>query len=241
MVVVCSLVILAAVLVMTGFLMRAFVPARHRRLGLCQSHLKELGLAFTMYVNDNHGGLPSSAIAHNSDRAFRMTLGVVPPTNPGASGQTTVFGALYPYKRNLNLYFCPSDPSGPSMRKPSTPTSYVLKRAINQAWLNPKIKARKMRDYRWPAQQLLFYERRSFHWRDRHGDLSDQNNVDRLGARMNCVFMDTHVKTIRLLPLDERSGGNLLGEPDYYNWNMKTDKPVKRGEIDPRVYADRLE
>ncbi|MDO8587958.1 MAG: DUF1559 domain-containing protein [Armatimonadota bacterium] len=210
----------------------------------CQSNMKEIALAFSMYMSDYDDTLPSSAISRAPERTFRSTLGRVPPPRSKGYKAKTVFELLYPYRRNRDVCFCESDPTAYTTRgfwvfkktiprkslPPSTPTSYVLKKAINDAWLDPKIKARKEIDFNWPSEQIMFYERRSFHWGDRAGDVSDPKNTKRFGASINCVFMDTHVKTHRITEF----------EPDYYNTNPATGTPTKRPQINPRMYCDRL-
>lgn len=206
----------------------------------CQSQMKDIALAFVMYTYENNDTLPSSAIGGASDHSFRTNLGRVPPPQTKGYRAKTIFELLYMYKRNKDLYFCNHDPlyntgfwrfrSFRPSYSPSARTSYVLKRAINQAWLDPKVKARRMKDYRWPAEQIMFYERGSFHWGG-SVDLSDPKAPKPLGVYFNCAFMDGHVKTHKLT----------VHEPDYYNADGKRQVLMKRPQIDPRLYCDWLE
>jgi prepilin-type processing-associated H-X9-DG protein len=113
---------------------------------------------------------------------------------------------------------------------PSACPSYVLKKAINEACLDSSIKARKEDDFSWPAEQIAFYERGSFHWDNTAGDLSDPKNPKKLGATTNCFFIDGHVKAMRLTQF----------EPDYYNTYPEKGTQTKRPQIDPRQYCDTL-
>jgi len=218
-----------------------FVPHHYDgRKSMCQSNMKEIALAFNMYTNDNNDTLPSSAISHAPERSFRTTLGQMPPPTYTGYKAKTVFELLYPYWKHSRYFFCPSDQMASAPNRASKPTSYVMKKAINDAWIAPKIKARKEVDFNWPSEQLLFYERRSFHWGDNAGDLNDPRNTRRLDASFNCAFMDTHVKTHRLSAIDPKRPKDLLGEPDYYNTDGNTLAPVKRPQINPRLYCDQL-
>jgi hypothetical protein len=175
-------------------------------------------MAFRMYVDESFDTLPSSAVCGSSDEVFRKTTGELPPPKTGAQ---TLSQLLYVYKHNKYIFSCPSDTES---------RSYVLKKAINLAWLDPKIKARKLADYNWPADQILLYERGSFHWGNSNGDLSDPKNPNKLGATLNCVYMDTHMKTVRVTEF----------EPDYYNTVGDSYRPVRRPQINPRLYCDML-
>jgi prepilin-type processing-associated H-X9-DG protein len=219
------------------------------RKATCQTHMKEIGLAFLMYINDYNDVLPSSAVSGASDRSFRGTLGRIPPPKSKGYRGKTIFELLYPYNhtKDKDIYFCPSDPTANITRgiwffkktvpitsfKPSAPTSYVLRKCINQAWLDPKIKARKETDYNWPADQITFFERSDYHWSGASGDVSDPKNMKKQGVTVNCAFLDGHVKTVRLPMVND-------GEPDYYNTDGNTGNPAKRPEIDPRRYYDTL-
>ena len=203
------------------------------RKGYCQYHLKFLALSFDMYQNDYNGIYPSSAAAGarsfaSSDDRFRKTRGYVPPT-VGKSQAGTWPEMIYPYKRDDKLIFCPMDDYS---NAPDAQISYVLKKAMHQAWWGvgmPKGQtARKAVDFRTAADQILLYERRGWHWGDyRKGDMSVKPVS---GVTLNMAFMDGHVATKRL-------PSPLNGEPDYYNADSRTWKHVK-AKVDPRIYAD---
>lgn len=244
-----ALGVVAAILVLVAVTLWAFpmdsCAPRAARKATCQTHMKQLVMAFKMYTADYNGVLPSSAICRTSDRGFRGTLGKFPPPNSRGYKAATIFELLYPYVKDKDVYFCPSDPAAniridlwfyqntyPIRSLPaSAKTSYVLRKSINQAWLDPKVKARRITDYNWPANQVAFYERSSYHWGG-GGDVSYQKNTGK-GGTNNFAFMDGHIKALRLPMIKD-------GEPDYYNTDGKTGTPTKRPEIDPRRYCDTL-
>jgi prepilin-type processing-associated H-X9-DG protein len=194
-------------------------------------------MAFKMYTDDNNGVLPSSAIKRVPEAVFRGA-------KSGTSSQNaaTICMLLWPYEKNRQINYCPADPrlsvglwifkrDISSETTPLTiPSSYVMKKAVNDAWLDSKVKARKETDFNWPADQMIFYERGSFHWGNEAGDVSDPKNTRKLGATVNCFFFDGHVKAVRVTQF----------EPDYYNTDGNTGTPTRRPEIDPRRYYDTL-
>jgi prepilin-type processing-associated H-X9-DG protein len=189
------------------------------RIATCQVYMRHMGMALRMYMDENFDTLPSSVVCGSTDTVFRKTLG----KSLTAKQPETLFQLLYPYLRKEDSYHCPSDCTG----KPS----YILKKAINDAWLDPKIKARTETDFTWPARQIVFYERGSFHWANISGDVSDPKNTRKLGAAVNCFFFDGHVQKVRLTKF----------EPDYYNTDGSSDKPATRPQINPLLYRDTLE
>lgn len=213
-------IVLFCALLMAAILFPVFVrEVEPSRKAECQTHLKELGMALKMYVDENNDTLPSSAVCGSSDEVFRKTLGGSLEDKPAR----TIFQLISPYMKNKQITKCPSDTT-------NNEVSYVLKKAVNDAWLDPKIKARKMNDYNWPADQIMFYERGSFHWGD-DSDVSDPSNPKKQGETINCMLWDGHVKALRMTQF----------EPDYYNTDGNRGTPTKRPQIDPRRYCDSLQ
>lgn len=218
--VVATLLACLAVAYPLGILRLATGAHEEARKATCQSQMKEIGLALRMYMDENFDTLPSSAVGGCSDEVFRKTLG----KSLTVKHPKTVFQFLHPYLRYDQVFHCPSDPDYDH-------PSYVLKKAINDAWLDPKIKARTETDFNWPDRQMMFYERGSFHWGDTYGDLSDPKNPKKLDATASFYFMDGHVKAMRLTEF----------EPDYYNTDGTSDKPATRPQTNPLLYRDTLE
>lgn len=238
-----AVVVVLCLLLMVAVLFPLLQPRQEYgcRQAPCQTRIKELGMALKMYMDENGNTLPSSAVCGSSDKVFRMTQGQWPPPEHGCK---TVFQLLYPYMKNKSILYCDKDPAAvqttgiwpfrtTSLRTDMPPSScpnYVLKKAIDLACLDPKVKARKEDDFNWPAEQIIFYERGSFHWGNTSGDLSDPNNPKKLGATANVFFMDGHVKAMRLT----------IFEPDYYNTDPNTGSLTKKPQINPRLYCDTL-
>jgi len=214
----------------------------------CQNNLKQLAMAMEMYVRDYDGVYPSSAAfgatrwTAESDWRFRSKRGVIPPAGTGRVG--TYAELLYRYLRirSPDIVYCPLDPNGKAPTVDSD-ISYVMKKAVHQAWWGvgmPKgQRARHETDFENPADQMLLYERRSWHWGGRRfwevgGLRLDDASISPFpGMTLNMAFVDGHVMAKRL-------PDPLNGEPDYYNSDAKTGKPMK-AQVDPRTYMDVLD
>ena len=232
------LIVIPAISILAAVLFPAFAKARENwRLVRCLENLKTSALAFRMYTEDYGDSLPSSAAcgtkswSEASDLRFRTTIGAY--TLHTSPPQARTFGDLmvpYLHRRNRKLLFCPSDPASRS----AGPVSYILKKSVHQAWWGAGMPesevARKVADFRQPADQTLLYERCGWHFGDAaQGDMSV---TAKGGVSLNMAFTDGHVATKRL-------PDPLNGEPDFYNLDARTGKPVDR-MVDPRRYVDEL-
>lgn len=236
-----ALIVLLSLIIFAFFFFQSAlhtpVARESARKATCQTNLHRLGLAFQMYLTEYNGVLPSSAACKSPEAAFRQVLGQVPLPKNSRRRARTIFELMSPYIKRPDICFCPADPTldtgfwlwkGRRQAKPSDKSSYFLRKAINEAWLNPKVRARREKDYNFPPEQVLLYESKSFHW----GGAPLGN-----GASINVLYFDTHVKTIRL------SDYGVNREPDYYNWIPTVGEcgsPAPVGACDPRRYCDRL-
>ena len=207
----------------------------------CASNLKQLALAFLAYTADYNGVLPSSAACAGSAREFRTRLGRIPPPKVGTYKARTLMELLCPYQRNRDIALCPADDildigilwtKRSRKARPNDPSSYVMKKAVDDAWLDPEIKARRETDYLFAGDQIILYERKQFHWggRDIAPDLGPGY------VRLNTAYMDGHVRTAHIPDADMIK----YHEPDYYNWNYEKNTPADKPEINPRVFCDNL-
>lgn len=237
------LVVIAIISILAGILFPVYSRAREQaRKVECQSNMKQVAMAFIMYCNDYDDRLPSSALPESDDLTFRTRRGYLPPPASlgGAAYQPKTWPELlYSYLRNGEVVYCPSDGEKPSRSQAANDAqttaglavSYVIKKAVNDAWITPGISAKRTGDYAYPSDQVIFYERRGWHWGEAgQGDMSVQPKAE---VSMNAAFMDAHVRSARL-------PNPLNGEPDYYNMNGETNEVAEGGAVDPRTYMDVL-
>jgi prepilin-type N-terminal cleavage/methylation domain-containing protein/prepilin-type processing-associated H-X9-DG protein len=216
------LVVIAIIAILAAILFPVFAKAREAaRKATCTANMKELALGWRMYVDENFDTVPPLGTAGASTEQPYYTVG----------GIATL---LYPYKKNWQIDKCPSDNNNNGL-------SYYVKAAIagnGTLW--------KETDFNWPSDQVLMYERGSFHWGGqeiwrytpgaaRVWQLGTGSPPVPLIQTINVSFMDGHVKTVR-------TPGNSAptGEPDFYNGIGDAAGTPPASAIDPRLYLDNL-
>jgi len=103
------LVVIAIIAILAAILFPVFAKAREKaRQASCTSNLKELGLAMMMYIEDYDERLPGP---------WRNVLGAGQNNPPSYTWR----GAVLPYIKNTQVYFCPSHT--PGSRWPLGPNS----------------------------------------------------------------------------------------------------------------------
>ena len=104
------LVVIAIIGILAAILLPALARAREAaRRASCQNNLKQMGLSFKMYANENHGEFPSLKI-RSSMQGPCTTWN---KTDLCFDGQQ-----VYPeYLSDLTVIICPSDPDGESFFK----------------------------------------------------------------------------------------------------------------------------
>lgn len=213
------------------------------RATTCQNNLHQCAQALKIYIDDYEGTLPSSAIVASSPNqaqviSFLTGKGEPFPKPYGTSGPTWP-QILEDWMRTTDIVFCPSD-------RARTRASYWWKYAIDLAWRDNTIHARKTGDYGYESDQIVFYEHAGWHT----GDAAGIKN----GVKINVAHLDSHVETITVVngptayppAADERTGaaGIRLGEPMYYNCKVDgANPPIIHSPadfIDPRYCYDQF-
>jgi prepilin-type N-terminal cleavage/methylation domain-containing protein len=99
--VIATIAILAALLF--PILSKAKIKAQRTT---CLSNLRQLGLCWFMYKDDNSGFLAESYPVNNPDVWVQGDM-----TNPNQAGDADLIrqGKLYPYNGNVSIYHCPTD------------------------------------------------------------------------------------------------------------------------------------
>lgn len=262
------LVVIAIIAILAAILFPVFARAREAaRKSQCSSNMKECGIALQTYWNDYDATLPSSMVTWYAQsptatnppttwnatdfQTFACVLGVCPV--PTGQSPKTWAQMLYSHMKNKDIMFCPSDSTD---HNPTTanaykldvaPVSYFWKFAIDRAWWGPldssNGKTQKESDFGYNSDQLVFFERAGFHSNASQGLKND--------IKINCVYLDTHVKFASIVngPSDYVMKPVEAGEPWYYNFAQDQEKingknppdsSVATTYLDPRYYSDLL-
>ncbi len=100
------LVVIAIIAILAAILFPVFAKARERaKRTSCQSNLKQIGIAFRMYVDDHDGFLPSK----------------YDPNQANGVGGEKFRETMDPYVKSTEVWFCPSD----SHANKKTPAPFI--------------------------------------------------------------------------------------------------------------------
>lgn len=234
------LVVIAIIAILAAILFPVFAKAREAaRKASCQTNMHEIAMAFQMYLNDydakcltyqtyvpaNNPGVvtPSGSIPPATFVNLQSRRGVIPA--PTGVAMTTWPMRLSSHLKSKDIVWCPSDSS---TENPLDPVSFWLKGCMDINFQGAGgLPPYKEGDFNYPAEQVLFYEWKSFHWGG-----TDLANT----ASINVAYFDSHVKTVRM---QNFVGFNQTsGEPDAYNWNG--DAGVAGAGTNPRIFCDKL-
>jgi prepilin-type N-terminal cleavage/methylation domain-containing protein len=201
------LVVIAIVLLLAGLLFPVFMGARRAgQRAVCQNNMRQLGMAFMMYVNDYDDHFPDTG-----DAMLWMGRSCRP--------------VLDRYVQSRPAYWCPSD-SGARVKFDSTSYAYLqtfyhtaadidagaaamptpLARAYH-ACTRPT-EAQALGDVRYPDRKILLYE-----WTSNHEQ--PIRTMWLPTGRHMAVFVDGHVAALR----QETLNTSTLGDKDP-NWTV---------------------
>lgn len=99
--VIATIAILAALLL--PILSKAKIKAQRTT---CLSNLRQLGIAWIMYADDNHGFLAESYPDNNPEVWVQGNMTIA---DQAGNADLIRAGKLYPYNRSVGIYHCPAD------------------------------------------------------------------------------------------------------------------------------------
>jgi prepilin-type processing-associated H-X9-DG protein len=203
--------------------------------------------------------MPKGSTTWNASEsaAFCSQRGKIPPNANSALQNISWVSILWPYIKNKDIIWCPSDPNRDTdMASHNDPAymsgmvSYIYKPAVDRAWFNtplPKdpdkpngpLKAmnfRKDEDFAFVADQMVFFEHTGWHWGDQNKGWSSS---DKGAVTLNAAFLDGHVRAVRLKHAigcstprncSELAGTmSFAGEPIWYNTQYHSDNSTTTG------------
>jgi len=152
------LVVIAIIAILAAILFPVFAQAREKaRSASCMSNLKQIGMAIMMYVQDN------------DERYSPNRLGWPPCSDAGRCG--TWRTNVYPYVKNLQIFWCPSNScsgGNPEERRlgglgANTDPLGVGSRNFHYHYNGSVMcgqAGHKMTEFQMPAQQVIVHENR---------------------------------------------------------------------------------
>lgn len=251
------LVVIAIIAILAAILFPVFARAREAaRKSNCQNNMKQCAIALQSYWNDYDGTLPSSNVGYSNSSAGTLIqntpgnfcVGFTASYKPGNPPAGSWASYLDPYMKNKDVIWCPSD----SGKDGGKDLSYWWKYALDYYALKGTTSGvMKESDCGYPADQIAFFERASFHSGDTRGLVTNASS----SSQINVAYLDSHVKTLTLKdgPTSKFTTENITSEPSsfptnepfYFNYcnddgngNVKDVKNT--ASYDPRFYSDKL-
>lgn len=242
------LVVIAIIAILAAILFPVFAKAREKaRQTTCSSNLKQIGLGFLQYEQDNDEFIPW-CLANSSETVNGTTYcesGCAAGVNASGNWEQRIF----PYVKSNGVFACPDNPTAYSSQIGDTagaplpqgiPSSYRMNFEIGdaQSWGAPMLTG----SINEPANKIIVSEEQSgqpgMNWQDWNGTQWESNISYLHTDLMNCLFVDGHVKamlpTATETPLSMWGYGSNSGDTaSYSNSNpwINSDTP------DPKIAA----
>ena len=126
------LVVIGIIAILAAMLLPALARAKAKaQQSACLQNLKQLGLAWVMYYDDNTDKLAQDK---KGDVAGNWVRGFMNPSQPAPTDMTNTTlimnGTLFQYTKNVQVYWCPAD-IGPDTRMTPPNTTRVRSYSMN--------------------------------------------------------------------------------------------------------------
>jgi len=226
------LVVIAIIAILAGILFPVFAKARERAMtATCTSNIRQLGMAFQMYISDWNNRFPSAANGYNNfDRGSDWVH--INQTNT-AGDMSAEKGSIYPYVKEPGAYVCPNAiVADDKAQSGGTRTSYTMNSNLvnNSTWLG--IRATRIK---YPSQTFILVEENDEKLGFGTGEYNDgvyyapdpgtlgfdqppgmNSGSERHGAGALSCFADGHAKWFVAIELSPYTGTKASPSPTKY-------------------------
>ncbi len=198
------LVVIAVIAILAALLFPVFAKAREKaRQAACASNLRQIGIAFTQYTQDNDEQMPGLTDGRTGANAvggwmFFSVFGdnaIAPVFDPSK-------GSLYPYVKNKGIFVCPDDAKGQKAG-----LSYAANSCLGDELTTMEPRPGKLlAAFEAPASLLLLAEEDADFKPDHTTGTTNDSYLslyynDGISVRhtggTNVLFLDDHVKWVR--------------------------------------------
>lgn len=141
------LVVIAIIAILAGLLLPVLSRAKGKARQIqCLSQTHQLALGLQMYAHDNNDALPWPNWGRNGRGWLYQPFNGLPPEPSGAAYQD---GLLWPYIKNVQVYWCPADNTNKATfaRRVEKLSSYIMNGGIMAYYRSPPgLKTHKISD-----------------------------------------------------------------------------------------------
>jgi prepilin-type N-terminal cleavage/methylation domain-containing protein len=227
------LVVIAIIAILAAILFPVFAKAKMAAKSVsCLSNLKQIGLAFQMYLNDYDDSFPvlyqqqANAVG-DTDSGYASGEWTIPQGAQNIAtyaSQYSVRAIMSPYIKNDQIWICPSDSASNPNYVPGVPyTSYPYRYYMYHTLASDSLSSfdggriYNISMFSEVSNTWEFYEAEPYHDFGRYQPNANPNDGNwQASTHWNYSFLDGHVKTV---PVDLSQSSGIWPSPPFISYD----------------------